>query len=636
MKKILIILTIISTSLVAQMNVSAMQSIANEELDKIRNELQDDLAKSNIPINNDPIAQEIVSLVPKEKTQRQSLEYFGYEYFAKEINFFDNIPTPANFKLGPGDEITLSFWGDNNSRENFTINKAGMIYYEDLGFINLSNKTIKEAESTLVQELSKIYSTMKNSKSTKLMIELANLRSLNIYFSGEIFNPGINLIHPFSDPFSALVQVGGIKTSGSLRNIEIIRNGTVHETIDFYQFFNKGKDTFSNVKLVDGDIIHVPTVKNRIKIQGEINRAGYYEILPNEYLQDLIKHASGLTAMASSTIVVDTITPMNMRDYDDKAISSANINLNDDSKFNLNNGDSINIVPIKTVESKVEIYGRVKIPGLYSAINQSLRDILDIAGGFNDPLFKESISADDIIVLRKDSKQFYSQEFQVKYKDSNSFMLEVGDKIFVYANPNYQNSFTYRVKGEVGKPGTYPLVQNKITVRDAIRLAGGLTELSSERNISLIQEYTEVDEDGNQITSQEEINNVTLDFEIGINSVIIASPLENVVRVEGNVYNPGLITYIKGATLPRYIELAGGHKQNSLKRKVYIRRANGNIEQNARITLGLGKRLYPGDTIIVPINPDPSEFDITTFISDISTTLANIAAILLIVENQKD
>jgi protein involved in polysaccharide export with SLBB domain len=635
MKKILI-LTIISTSLVAQMNVSAMQSIANEELDKIRNELQNDLAKSNISINNDPIAQEIVSLVPKEITQRQSLEYFGYEYFAKEINFFDNIPTPANFKLGPGDEITLSFWGDNNSRENFTINKAGMIYYEDLGFINLSNKTIKEAESTLVQELSKIYSTMKNSKSTKLMIELANLRSLNIYFSGEIFNPGINLIHPFSDPFSALVQVGGIKTSGSLRNIEIIRNGTVHETIDFYQFFNKGKDTFSNVKLVDGDIIHVPTVKNRIKIQGAINRAGYYEILPNEYLQDLIKHASGLTAMASSTIVVDTITPMDMRDYDDKAISSTNINLNDDSKFNLNNGDSINIISIKTVESKVEIYGRVKIPGLYSAINQSLRDILDIAGGFNDPIFKESISSDDIIVLRKDSKQFYSQEFQVKYKDSNSFMLEVGDKIFVYGNQNYKNSFTYRVNGEVEKPGTYPLFESKITVREAIRKAGGLTELSSARNITLIQEYTSVDIDGNQITTKEEVNNVNLDFEIGINSVITASPLENVIRVEGNVYNPGLITFTKGYRYPRYIELAGGYKSDTLKNKTYIKRANGNIEKVNGFFISRGKKVYPGDTIVVPANPNPNDFNITTFISDLSATLANIAAILLIVDNQND
>ena len=71
---------------------------------------------------------------------------------------------------------------------------------------------------------------------------------------------------------------------------------------------------------------------------------------------------------------------------------------------------------------------------------------------------------------------------------------------------------------------------------------------------------------------------------------------------------------------------------NSLKRKIYIKRANGNIEQNGRITLGLGKRIYPGDTVIVPLNPDPSEFDITAFIADLSTTLANIAAIFVVLD----
>ena len=167
-------------------------------------------------------------------------------------------------------------------------------------------------------------------------------------------------------------------------------------------------------------------------------------------------------------------------------------------------------------------------------------------------------------------------------------------------------------------------------------LAGGLTSLSSERNLTVKQEYTALDVDGNESTASEVIHNVSLDFQIGINSVIIASPFENVVRVEGNVYNPGLITYMKGSKLPRYIELAGGHKPNSLKRKVHIKRANGNIEQSNRLILGLGINVYPGDTIIVPVDPAPKDFDLTALISDLSTTLANIAAILLIVDNQTD
>ena len=101
------------------------------------------------------------------------LLWFKYK---RDINFFDNIPTPSNFKLGPGDEIILSLWGETNSRENFIINKEGLIYYQNIGFINLSNKTIEQAELLLTNELSAIYSTLKEkNNSTNLKIELGKL-----------------------------------------------------------------------------------------------------------------------------------------------------------------------------------------------------------------------------------------------------------------------------------------------------------------------------------------------------------------------------------------------------------------------------------------------------------------------------
>ena len=169
-----------------------------------------------------------------------------------------------------------------------------------------------------------------------------------------------------------------------------------------------------------------------------------------------------------------------------------------------------------------------------------------------------------------------------------------------------------------------------------MKRAGGMTALTSKKNITIRQEFSELDSEGNIVTTSEAVNNATLDFEIGINSVITVSPFENVVKIVGNVYNPGLVTYTKGYRYPRYIELAGGYKSDTLKNKTYIKRANGNIEQVKGFFISRGKKLYPGDTIVVPVNPDPRDFNITAFISDLSTTLANIAAILLIVDNQTD
>jgi len=341
-----------------------------------------------------------------------------------------------------------------------------------------------------------------------------------------------------------------------------------------------------------------------------------------------------LTALASPTIIVDTIMPIESRQNNDSAISSMIIDLRDPQTISLNNGSSVTIQSIGDVSNKVEIFGRVKNPGQYPAQNMTLKKLLDIAGGFDDPIFRKTIR-DEIVVLRQDDSQFYSKEIIISYENTADFELIIDDKIFVYEDINYRNSFTYTLAGEFVKPGVYPLKKG-ITVEEALKLAGGLTELSNIRNLSLLQEISEVNEEREIEVIEAEVNNLKLDFEIGINSKITAAPFENIVRVEGNVYNPGLITYRDGLTLPKYIELAGGHMPNSLKRKVHIKRVNGNIEQNSRITLGLGKRIYPGDTIIVPVNENPSDFDVASFTSQILSIITNMVAIAAIVDNNSN
>jgi protein involved in polysaccharide export with SLBB domain len=643
MKKIIILLTLFLTTIFAQISASDLDKISNKQLDAIRGEIRSedmddfDIQESSTSKNLELISPEIVS-IDTELDKDDESEYFGYNYFRKDIKFFDNMPTPYDYKLGPGDEIILSLWGETNIREQFIINKNGMIYYDNVGFINLANQTLNEAETVLYQALSSIYSTLKDKENpTKLMLELGELKSINVYFSGEIDTPGIHLIHPFSDIFASIVQAGGVTENGSLRNIQLIRNGQIVSSTDFYSFFMDGKNNFANTRIIDGDVIHIPSSLNHIKVIGAVNRGElFYELLDNESIDDLIRYAGGFTSLASSNIIIDTVIPIEERISNDNAQSSISIDFRNAPTYSLNNTYKVNVMQIGDVDSEVIIYGRVKNPGKYPSKNNTLKNVLDIAGGFDDPIFRQTIREDEIFVLRQDGNQFYSKEIPVAYKDADQFTLMQNDKIFVYENVNYNNSFTYRVEGEVFKPGTYPINDENITVGEALSLAGGLTALTSARNLTVKQEFTELDDEGNEVTSSEVVNNVTLDFEIGINSVIIASPFENVVRVEGNVYNPGLITFTKGYRYPKYIELAGGYRSDTLRSKTYIRRANGNIEKVKGFFISRGKKLYPGDTIIVPVNPNPRDFDITAFISDLSTTLANIAAILLIVDNQTD
>ena len=179
------------------------------------------------------------------------------------------------------------------------------------------------------------------------------------------------------------------------------------------------------------------------------------------------------------------------------------------------------------------------------------------------------------------------------------------------------------------------LLKKGITVEQAIEKAGGLTSLSTFDNIVVSKEFTDIDEFDIESSRIENVANVSLDFELTANSIIKVLPYENVVNVEGNVFNPGLVAFDKGMTMSEAIIQAGGYKPNSMKRRAYVKSANGEVRK-ANIFLGRVKRLNPGDTVVVPVDPNPDEFDITTFVADLSTTLANIAAILLIVDNQND
>lgn len=615
-------------NLSAQISSLDIENIKKEQLDLIKEEMKD-VADTT---EDDAIKESFdeVTVVPPLDEKKTS-EYFGYDYFKNDITFVDNMPPPSDFRLGPGDEIIISMWGDITTRGSYTLNNEGNIFYDTVGFINLSGMTVSQAKEKIISKLSKIYSTLSNSSPlTQLDVELGKVLSMNIYFSGEVSNPGLHLIHPFSDLFVALVTAGGVADSGSLRNIEIIRNNKVIETIDLYSFFIDGKSNFFKLKLVDGDVIHVPVVKKRVEINGSILKPKKYELLPNEFLEDLINFAGGLTPDASSLIVLDRTIPFDERFSDDNAVTSMNINHKNSSNIVLKNADIINIKSIGLVESKVKVYGKVKNPGEYSATNSSLKDILDYAGGFNDPIFSKSINP-NVLVVRLDENEFYPKELKVNYKDSANFIVRANDQIFVYEDVNYNKNFSYKIEGEVNKPGRYPL-QKGLTIRQAISEANGLTEMGDYSSIAIFQEFSEIDSDGKIILTTLPVASASLDFEIGANTIIKALSVENTVNVQGNVYNPGLISYKKGMTMYEAIEIAGGFKPDSMKKNSYVTRADGEIDV-ANLFGGRAKRILPGDSIFVPLNPNPSDFDITAFIADFSSTLANIAAILIIVDN---
>ena len=637
MNRKLILFFIVNNLLFAQISQAQIDRFSNEKLDLIREELQsqdtEDIVASIDEVEISPI-----------KPLTIENNFFGYNYFDREINFYDNIPTPQDFKLGPGDEVILSLWGESNARQSLTINKEGLIYYENIGFINISNKTIEEAENILTDKLSKIYSTLaEESNSTKLMLELGRIKSINVYFSGQVSQPGISIVHPFSDIISALIQAGGVNINGSLRQIQLVRSNKTIYTFDLYSFFVGGKSDFKNIRIVDGDIIHIPVVNKRVKIEGEVIRPRFYELLNTDTFSNLVNYSGGLTALASSKAIVDNILPFESRISDDNAQVSQSVSLSNAKQISLSNGSKVNILPIANNDKNVSIFGRVIAPGDYPAFkldtssenrvlkNMTLKNLLDMAGGFDDEVFRKTIDG-NITILRLDEEQFYGKEYSINYENSDAFFLKVNDKVFVYEDPNYKNNFKYFVRGEVNKPGTYSL-KDGLTLEDAINLAGGITKMGSINNVSVTKKLLSIDKNGDQVEEEQVVRNIGLDFEISDENTITILPKTNVIKVSGNVYNPGLVAIQNSSsiTMSSAIELAGGYKPYSLKSNSYVIRGNGQIEK-AGLFKGKAKRVFPGDSVFIPLDPNPKEFDTASLTADLLGILTNLVAIVAIIE----
>ena len=643
MYKHYIILLAFLSILFGQNSMLDLEDVTNAQLDDIREQLKTDPSADTRKVL-DPKIETLAIEIDREAEElerelEELSEYFGYNYFKRKINFFDNVPTPIDFKLGAGDEIILSLWGQINRQEKFIINKDGLIYYKNVGFINLTNKTINEAELILKDKLSQTYSTIKDlTNPTQLMLELGKLRSVNVYFSGQISHPGIHVIHPFSDIFSAIIQADGIKSSGSLRHVQLIRDKKIIHTIDFYDFFAHGKSDFSNVRLLEGDVIHIPQVKNRSSIFGEVHQPGFYELLPNESLENLIEYAGGTLNNASDTFFLDWVVPISERSSVDDTQRALSVNREEAKTFIPIPGSTISVESVRVMSTRVLVYGRVKNPGYYSA-SSSLKTVLDLSGGFSDPLYSQSIRLDEIKVLRRDNSSFYGTEFNVSYEESENFALLPDDKIFVYEDSKYRNNPTIRIEGEVNRSGTFPFKQG-MTIQDAINLGEGFTPFANQKGIILFDEWSpDLDNDeleeadmDHSPTNQDPVANITLDFKLSENAFIKILPLKNHVNVIGEVYSPGLVTYTGSKTVKFYLDQAGGPTSNAVFRDSYLTRANGEL-----ITLNRRNQRWikveAGDEIYMPLDLNPTEFDATRFTSDIVSILTNLATIIFILDN---
>ncbi len=553
----------------------------------------------------------------------EPLQKFGYELFAGEPTTYTpvgNIPVPANYIVGPGDMVRVQLYGKENSSYELQVGRDGAIQFPQLGPIYVSGLSYDELKNTLNNQIQEqIIGVQAN-------ISMGELRSIQVFIAGEAYRPGAYTVSSLSTILNAIYVSGGIKEIGSLRNIQLKRNGQLISTLDLYDLLLRG-DTRKDRRLQAGDVIFIPSVKKTASIAGEVVRPAIYELKNERALGDLVQLAGGLLPNAYPEVSrvqrVDARGSMTVVDVNLKSASG--------KKSTLRNGDLLQVFPVlEKQENIVTVEGHVYRPGPYS-----WRSGMKVSDVITSPEYLKANANIDFALLVRETKPLkklktFKVELRSVFENKNSaknLTLEPQDKIIILSNSDraellgmtdevensseqqiseVRNAYLLEVNeslssqasfdspaqlvsvaGAVKFPGEYPLTSD-MTTSDLIYAAGGLKESAYAIDAELTR-YDLVDPKEAKVNhlvvdlQQEFLGNVKLKLKPHDQLNIKVTPeyrdFAN-VKVTGEVKFPGSYRIQRGETLSQLMKRVGGiNTFGSVRSAVFSRKELREHEQ---------------------------------------------------------
>jgi len=523
-----------------------------------------------------------VTRLPLRATGLEALKPFGYDLFAGAPSTFapaTDVPVPAEYIVGPGDMIEVQLVGSTKGRYTLAVGRDGRINFPELGPIAVSGRRFEEVRLQLEQRV------RDQMIGTQASVGIGELRSIRIFVLGDAESPGSYTVSGLSTVTNALFYSGGVKKIGSLRRIELKRNGVTISKVDLYDLLLKG-DTRADVRLLPGDVIFVPPIGQTVSVAGEVRRPAIYELNGESTVRQLVDMAGGFTSQAEP----QRSTLERVDDGRQRITVDVDLAVAAGSVMAVRNGDILRVPEIRPVlEDSVSLVGYLYRPGEFQYVSgMRLLDVLPSMDELkpnadrNYLLIRRELPPDRRIIV-------FSADLEAAIRAPNSgtnFLLAPRDRIYVFdlesgrdrivdpllrelrmqsnlAGPTREVS----VAGKVKVPGKYPL-EVAMHVGDLIRAGGSLDE-SAYGGEAEITRYA-LDSNGERkahlitvdlqrVMAGDPAANVELQpFDY---LLIKEAPLwanQDVVEIKGEVRFPGKYPIKRGETMRSLMERAGG------------------------------------------------------------------------------
>lgn len=292
------------------------------------------------------------------------LPIFGHDLFSRVPSTFAPLnmaPVPSDYLIGPGDELQVRIWGQVNYQANVLVDRSGEIYLPQVGPVHVAGLSFASLAPHLHDAVARVF------RNFNLTVDLGRIRAVEVYVTGQARRPGLYTVSSLSTLVDALFASGGPSTSGSMRDVELHRDGQTIARFDMYDLLLRG-DKSKDAKLLDGDVIFIPPAGPEVAITGSVRKQAVYEMKPDETLSSLVSNAGGVSAVAEEArISIERIDDHRQRHAMEVAYNAAGL------ATELRDGDLVHVYSIVPAYSKtVTLRGNVANPGHF-AWHQGMR-----------------------------------------------------------------------------------------------------------------------------------------------------------------------------------------------------------------------------------------------------------------------
>ena len=407
---------------------------------------------------------------------------FGRDIFNKQNLTFQpstNMATPANYLLGPGDQVVIDVWGASQQKFVETISPDGNITIEGVGLVRLGGLSVSKARSVLQSRLGQRYSEC------QFNLSVGDIRTIQVQVAGEVNMPGTYSLSSLSSAFNALYAAGGINDNGTLRDIKVYRSGRMIASVDVYDYLINGNSS-GDVRLQDNDVIVVGAYDCLVNVTGKIKRPMWYEMKSSETVKQLMAYSGGYTGDAYTDKV--RVTRKAGSEYSVYTVEEFDM-----ASFHLKDLDEVQVDSVRPRYSNmVEVRGAVRHAGKFQLGGkiQTVRELLLAADGLSEDAYQERA------VMHREKDDLTLEMVGVNLKDLlegtvADIPLKNNDLLFIPSRTEMLGDRKLTVHGEVLYPGVYPFAENT-TIQDLILQSGGITEAASLARVDVFRRVRDV------------------------------------------------------------------------------------------------------------------------------------------------